>query len=67
MGGALRREPGSHRRPGPRSCRCRAGEGFGMEGRALQAGLEMTPGKCRKKGYCGKNDCFKEMQQCLKH
>lgn len=45
MGDALQGEPGSRRRSGPRSCRCRAGEGFEKEGRALRAGLEKTPGK----------------------
>lgn len=45
MGGALRHASGSRRRPGPHSCCCQVGEGFGMEGRALKADLEKTPEK----------------------
>lgn len=43
MGGALRHASGSRSRPGPRSCCCQVGEGFGMEGRALKATLVKTP------------------------
>lgn len=43
MGGALHRASGSRSRPGPRSCCCQVGEGFGMEGRALKAVLVKTP------------------------
>lgn len=52
-GGALQREPGSRRRPDPRSCHCRVGVGFGMEGMALRAGLEKKPVKKQKNKHDG--------------